>query len=202
MVAHSTLTGSDLHEVKGAASATANTVLMANGDGTTSFVDPTTLGAVVVETYATAYNASSVNPSLTDAPVVAGFSTVSSTTDVTIDTSGTITFNSDGVYFVTINATFGRSTSTGTAVIASRLLLNDVQLGYTQSTSLASITAVIPFQANIFRQFNSGDVLKLQIMRDSTGTNDGGMIATAITPSGWGDQPSYWVRVGKISGAE
>ena len=36
MVAHSALTGSDLHEPKGAAAASANTVYQANGSGSGS----------------------------------------------------------------------------------------------------------------------------------------------------------------------
>jgi hypothetical protein len=39
MAEHKNLTGADLHEVKGAATAAANTLLQANGAGTATFVD-------------------------------------------------------------------------------------------------------------------------------------------------------------------
>lgn len=200
MVAHSSLTGSDLHEVKGATSALSGTILKANGDGTTSFVDPLTLTNIELGTPATAYNSSNIMPSAVDTPIIAGFSTVSSSSDVTIDTSGTMTINTTGLYFLTFNHNFGRTTSVGTAIIASRLLINDVQFGYTQATSLADVQSSRPFQVSVIRPCVAGDVLKIQVIRDSAGANDGGFVAQNITLADWVDQPSYWVRASRVIG--
>lgn len=198
---HSFLTGSDLHEVKGAAGATAGHVYSADGLGSASFVHPTTLENVEIVNTISNFNSANISPSGTDTPLVAGFSSTVSNTDVTMDSSGVITVNTTGVYRFTFNLNFGRSTNTSTAIVLARLLINDVQFGFTQGVTIDSNASTRPVQIDVITQASASDTYKVQIMRDSAGQNDGGLRVIAVTDTDWQDIHSYWVRVSRIQGA-
>ena len=110
--AHSTLTGSDLHEVKGASGATAGHVYRADGAGSASFVAPSTLSVVTISSSLSNSNTSSISPSATDTPVTAGFSSTEANSDVSMDSSGLITILTPGLYELTFNCNIGRSNGT------------------------------------------------------------------------------------------
>lgn len=197
---HSTLTGADLHEVKGAAAASAGQVYRSDGSGSASFVSPTTLTNIQVTSTITNFNSSAINPSAADTPITAGFDSTVSNSDVSINSSGLITIATSGLYNLTFNCNIGRSNTTGTAIVATRLLINGAQFGFTQSAALATNTSSRPVQFNILRAFAAGDTIQVQLLRDSAGTNDGGFVPQLITLAGWGESPSYFVRISKILG--
>lgn len=197
---HSTLTGADLHEVKGAAGASAGRVYSSDGSGSASFVVPTTLANIQVTSTISNSNSSAINPSAVDTPITAGFDSTVSNSDVSMNSSGLITIVTGGLYSLTFNCNIGRSNSTGTAIVAARLLVNGSQFGFTQSSSLVTNTSSRPVQFNILRAFTGGDTLQVQVLRDSAGNNDGGFVPQLITLAGWGESPSYFVRISKILG--
>lgn len=201
MVAHSALTGADLHEVKGAAAASANTILKADGAGSASFVLPTTLTNVSVTSILSNSNTADITPVVVDTPIDATFSGTVSNSDVTMDASGLITVNTSGVYHVTFNLNFSRTAGAGTAILAARLLVNGSQFGFTQSVVQPDSVTARPVQITIIKPFTAADNMKVQIIRDSAGINNGHLDAQAITLADWGDVPSYWVRVAKWAGA-
>lgn len=198
---HSTLTGADLHEVKGAAGATANYVYAANGLGSASFVLPSTLQNLVLVNTISNSRSVDINPVVLDTPIDATFDGTVSNSDINMNASGVITFNTAGVYFTTFNLNFGRTAGAGTAVVAARLLLNGAQFGFTQVLRMDDAVNTRPAQFNIIRGYNAADQIKVEVMRDSSGINNGGLLSVPITPAGWGDVPSYWVRVSKWAGA-
>lgn len=199
MVEHVSITDPYIHEPKGASTAANGKVMKANGDGSTSWVFPKVLDNVVFNTLFNS-NQSNILPSAVDTPVIAGFSATVSNSFVTIDSSGTITCNSAGYYAIKFSYNFGRSTSTGNAVLAARVLVNDVQVGYTRSAVLATNNNSRYTEDVVYLDLNLGDVVKVQIMRDSSGTNDGGLYAIGITPAAWTDVPSFSVAVTKMEG--
>lgn len=199
MVEHVNITDPNIHEPKGASTAANGKVLKANGDGSTSWVSPKVLDNVVLNTLFNANN-SNILPSAVDTPIIAGFSSTVSNSFVTIDSSGTITCNSTGYYTIKFSYNFGRSTATGNAVLAARVLVNDVQVGYTRSAVLAANSNSRYIEDVVYLDLNAGDVVKVQIMRDSSGTNDGGLYAVAITPAAWTDVPSFSVAVTRMEG--
>lgn len=198
---HSALTGTDLHEVKGAAGATAGHVYRADGSGSASFVDPKTLANIGIASSLSNSNSSDINPSVLDTAITAGFSSTVANSDISMDSSGLITILTSGLYNFTFNCNIGRSNNTGTAILATRLLINGSQFGFTQSASLVTSTSSRPVQFNVLRAFSASDTIQVQLMRDSAGVNDGGFISQAITLGTWGDGPSYFVRASKIAGA-
>lgn len=201
MVAHSTLTGADLHEVKGAATASANTILKADGLGSAQFVTPTSLTNIQFSSVIMNSQTTDLLPVAVDVPISATFSSNANNSDITMASSGIITLLTAGVYFTTFNLNFGRSSGAGNAIVAARLLLNGSPFGFTQSMTLSDANAIHPAQFNIIRAYSANDTLQVEIMRDSSGINNGGLRGTAITPGDWNDVPSYWARVSKIVGA-
>ena len=197
---HSTLTGADLHEVKGAAGASAGQVYRADGAGSAGFVDPFTLSNIRLQSTISNFNSGSVTPGAVDTPVVATFDSTQSNSDITMSSTGLITIVTSGLYFVTVNCNIGRSNSTATAILAARMLINGIQFGFTQSSVMTTNTSARPVQFNILRAFSAGDTIQIQIMRDSAGQNDGGLVPQAITSATWGDSPSFFMRVSKILG--
>lgn len=201
MALHKDLTGADLHEPKGASTASANTILKADGLGATSFVSPLTLTNIQYSSVITAQNSSSISPTTLDVPITAGFDAGASNSDISINSSGVITILTSGLYTCTFNFGFGRTTASGVAILVARLLKNGAQFGFTQGTQLPSNLGVRPMQANLEMNLVATDTLQVQLMRDSAGVNEGGFVAQAVTDAGWSDVPSYWVRIRKVIGA-
>lgn len=201
MALHKDLTGADLHEPKGASSASANTVLKANGLGATSFVNPLTLTNIQFSNTIVASRSVNIFPSAVDTPVPATFDSNVSNADISISTTGLITINTSGLYEATFNFNFGRTTAVATAHLAARLLKNGAQFGFSQGATLSDQVNSRPMQANLEMALVATDTLQVEVMRDSSGANEGGLLAIPLTPVGWADIPSYWVRIRKIVGA-
>lgn len=199
MALHKDLTGADLHEPKGVATADSGQVYVADGSGSGSWTDllnsPPSLSPSLENK-----SSSSINPTAVDSPVDATFDTTVSNSDVTIANTGIITFTQGGVYFVTFNMNFGRTSGAGTAVVAARLLVNGSPSGFVQGMSLSDSTSARPVQFTIFRNFPAATNLRVQVMRDSSGINNGGLTATPTAAGGWDDIPAYWVRITKLNG--
>lgn len=198
---HSLLTGSDLHEVKGAAGATSGYVYSADGLGSAAFVEPSTLNNVEIVNTISNYSSADISPSATDTPIICGFDSTVTNDDITMDSSGVITINTSGLYRFTFNLNFGRATNTSTAIVLARLLINDVQFGFTQGVTLDSNTSIRPVQIDVIANATATDTYKVQLMRDSAGQNDGGLRIISVTDAGWGDIRSYWVRISRLQGA-
>lgn len=198
---HSTLTGADLHEVKGAAGATVGHVYSSDGAGSASFLVPSTLDNIEVVSTLSNFNSANISPSGTDVATICPFTGTLSNADINMDSSGTMTVLTGGIWRFTFNMNFGRTTNTSTAIILARLLINDVQFGFTQGVTIDSNASTRPVQIDVLGSFADNDTLKIQIMRDSAGQNDGGLRVIAVTDSTWADINSYWVRASRIQGA-
>lgn len=101
MPAHSALTGTDLHEIKGASSATINTVPVSDGAGTTPFVYINPRGTVTFADLATPYTLTAPTAYAKVAP----------------------TTTASGIGIEVTEATTARLTYTGTATIGCRVNL-------------------------------------------------------------------------------
>lgn len=193
---HKDIPDTQRHEAKGAATATAGQVLRANGDGTTSFAFLDIGGyEVVANGFSTA---ATQNPTAVDTPLQVEFGPTITTTNVTIASTGSITFNTTGRYAVTLFLRFGRTSGAGTAILLNRLLLNGTQLLRTNAIALTDTSATVPFSATVFINATAGDVLQLQIARDSAGINNGGLVRTVPTTLGWHHSPSASVVVSRL----
>lgn len=199
-VQHSNIADANRHENKGASTATAGQVLQGDGDGTTSFVNPSTLQNITIGSVLESQSLVSQGPTALDTLHQVAFAAASSNSDVSIATNGTVTLTTAGLYSITFNLNFGRTTNTGIAIMFARLLVNDVPTGFVQGVKVDTSVNVTPFNATILRKFNANDTVKIQLIRDSGGTNDGGLITLDPVLAGWANSPSAAIRVQKIAG--
>lgn len=203
---HKDIPDAQLHQIKGAASASAGQVPIATGSGTAAFgfLDwskvtnkPTASG---YESKLSSFSSVNQNPSAVNTPLKITFGPAQATADVSISAAGVITFNTSGNYLVDIFLRFGRSTSTGNAIILNRILKNGAQILNSNGLILSAATHTIPFSAAIPLTMAAGDTITMEVARDSAGTNDGGLFVVSPTIAGWNIVPSATVVVNKFIG--
>lgn len=203
---HKDIPDAQLHQIKGAASASSGQVPIATGSGTTvfGFLDwtqvankPTSSG---YQAKLSAFSGVNQNPSAVDTPLQITFGSAQTTADVSVSSAGVITFNTSGNYLIDIFLRFGRSTSTGNAIVLNRILKNGAQILNSNGVILSAATQTIPFSAAIPLTMAAGDTMTMEVARDSSGTNDGGLVIISPTIAGWNIVPSATVVVNKFVG--
>ena len=203
---HKDIPDAQLHQIKGAVSASSGQVPIATGSGTAvfGFLDwtqvankPTSSG---YQAKLSAFSGVNQNPSAVNTPLQITFGSAQTTTDVSISAAGVITFNTSGNYLIDIFLRFGRSTSTGNAIIMNRILKNGAQILNSNGLILSAATQTIPFSAAIPLTMAAGDTITMEVARDSSGTNDGGSFVISPTIAGWNIVPSATVVVNKFVG--
>lgn len=203
---HKDIPDAQLHQIKGAASASSGQVPIATGSGTApfGFLDwsqiankPTASG---YESKLSSFSSVNQSPSAVNTPLQITFGSAQTTTDVSISAAGVITFNTSGNYLIDIFLRFGRATSTGNAILLNRILKNGAQILNSNGLILSAATQTIPFSAAIPLTMTAGDTLRMEVARDSAGTNDGGLFVISPTVPGWNIVPSATVVVNKFVG--
>jgi len=117
---------------------------------------------------------------------------------VMVDGLGNVTFNESGIYLINGYASFERQgSSSGSAVIAFRTLINGVQAGATKVVELRQTETIIPYDLTIPINATAGDVLTWEIMRDSSGVDQGGLYSHTLL-GGWSNVPSATLSIYKI----
>ena len=203
---HKDIPDAQLHQIKGAVSASSGQVPIATGSGTAAFgfLDwsqvankPTSSG---YQSKLSSFSSVNQNPSAVDTPLQITFGSAQTTADVSISAAGVITFNTSGNYLIDIFLRFGRSTSAGNAILLNRILKNGAQILNSNGVILSAATQTIPFSAAIPLTMSAGDTMTMEVARDSAGTNDGGLFAVSPTIAGWNIVPSATVVVNKFVG--
>lgn len=203
---HKDIPDAQLHQIKGAASASSGQVPIATGSGTAAFgfLDwaqvankPTSSG---YQSKLSSFSSVNQNPSAVNTPLQITFGSAQVTADVSISAAGVITFNTSGNYLIDIFLRFGRSTSTGNAIIMNRILKNGAQILNSNGLILSAATQTIPFSAAIPLTMAAGDTMTMEVARDSAGTNDGGLFVVSPTIAGWNIVPSATVVINKFVG--
>ena len=210
MVEHVLIPDVDRHEPKHASTALAGQALVANGDGTTKFeflnYDSLSNVPAVAGYRQVLYSSSSAAsqaPSATNTPLQVEFGPNQVQTDVTLSSTGTLTFNTTGDYIIGLFMRFGRTSGAGAAILFNRLLVNGVQALNSNSLKLNDQDIVIPFSATLpIHVTGAGSTFKVQIMRDSAGINNGGLYQLSPSLAGWNTSPSSSLVVYKYLGNE
>jgi hypothetical protein len=147
--------------------------------------------------------ATSQQPSAQDVALDVEFGNAfgSGATPVQISNTGLLTFNEAGSYSVRVILQYGRIGSQSQANLHARALLDGVQYGNSISASVD--TAGILIASSITSTINAapGTTLKYQLVRDSSGSNAGGLFSSTITAAGWNFSPSASVVVERIEAA-
>lgn len=142
-------------------------------------------------------------PSAVDTPLQLSFGAAqgSASNPVMINASGLVTFNTAGNYAVRIKLQCGRTGATGTSILLSRLVLGGVQLGSAACVKLTQTDATTPTDSRVIMNPTAGQTLLVQIMRDSAGSNFGGVYPQIATVTSWGTAPSALIVISRLEPA-
>ena len=149
------------------------------------------------------YAFSTVNqaPSVLDTPLQVTFGAAQNTaTDpVMLDALGNITFNQTGMYLFNGFSNIERQGSSGgVSVLLFRALIDGVQAGVVKGFELNTTGVMFPYETTIVINITEvGTVLTWEILRDSSGVNQGGMY-THTASSTWDDVPSAQIQIFKV----
>ena len=117
---------------------------------------------------------------------------------VMINAAGTVTFNTAGNYAVRIKLQNGRTGATGTSILLSRILLNGAQVGSTAAVKMTQTDATTPSESRVVLNPTAGQTFQVQIMRDSAGSNFGGVYPQTATVAAWGIAPSALLVISRL----
>lgn len=117
---------------------------------------------------------------------------------VMINAAGLVTFNQAGNYAVRVKLQCGRTGASGTSILLSRLVLGGAQLGSAACVKLTQTDATTPTDSRVVMNPTAGQALQVQIMRDSAGSNFGGIYPQAATVTSWGTAPSALLVISRL----
>lgn len=142
-------------------------------------------------------------PTAVNTPIQVTFGAAqkSASDPVMINAAGLITFNQAGTYTIRVKLENGRVGSTGTSVLLSRLLKNGAAFGSPAAVKVTSSDVTIPTDSRVVFPAAAGDTLVVQFMRDSSGTNFGGLYPLAAAVTAWGTAPSALLVVSRMEAA-
>lgn len=120
-------------------------------------------------------------------------------TPLQLDAQGNITANETGSYQFVISLAVGRAGAAGVSCLYGRALLNTFQLGGSVLAELDNANVLIPFQFDIIVPMTVGDVLKIQIYRDSDGNNSGGLLQGLPNLAGWNNSETAVIAANRIA---
>ena len=134
----------------------------------------------------------SQSPTALDTPLQVAFGAAQGAPadPVSISAAGLVTFNVAGNYAVRVKLQCGRTGASGTSILLSRLVLGGTQLGSAACVKLTQTDATTPTDSRVVMNPTAGQTLQVQIMRDSAGSNFGGIYPQAATVTAWGTAPS------------
>ncbi len=122
----------------------------------------------------------------------------SSSDPVMINAAGLVTFNVAGNYAVRIKLQNGRTGATGTSILLSRILLNGAQVGSAAAVKMTQTDATTPSESRVVVNPTAGQTFQVQIMRDSAGSNFGGVYPQVATVTAWGTAPSALLVISRL----
>lgn len=118
---------------------------------------------------------------------------------VMIDANGLITFNQTGLYLINGYGSVERQGSSGgTAIFLFRFLVNGTQAGSVKAFHLDTPNLSSPYEITFpINITTAGTTASFEIMRDSSGTNAGGLYPHTNL-GGWSNTPSTEVNIWQL----
>lgn len=114
--------------------------------------------------------------------------------DFQIDALGAMLCNRASHYDMELGLQFGRLGNPSSSLVFGRVLINGVQVGGSVFAELDDSEDKIPSRFSASAQIEVGDIITVEIYRDSAGNNSGG-IFTATSTIGWNAAPSINVQL-------
>ena len=118
---------------------------------------------------------------------------------VMIDSAGLITFNETGLYLINGYGSVERQGSSGgVAILLFRFLVNGTQAGSVKAFHLDTTGVSTPYEITFpINITTAGTTASFEIMRDSSGTNAGGLYPHTNL-GGWSNVPSTEVNIWQL----
>ncbi len=120
------------------------------------------------------------------------------TGDMTINADGSVTCGTTGSYLFFTNLTYGRSSGVSFAEIFIRILIDGAQVGGSGINRFNNADTRLTKSVTFTQNLTAGDVFTMEIVRDSTGDDDGGLFVSNPTAAGWEDVPSSSIAIYKL----
>lgn len=140
-------------------------------------------------------------PSALDTPLQVTFGAAQGTSGdaVMISSGGLITFNETGLYLINGYGSVERQGSSGgTAILLFRFLVNGTQAGSVKAFHLDTTGVSTPYEITFpINITTAGTTASFEIMRDSSGTNAGGLYPHTNL-GGWSNVPSAEVNIWQL----
>lgn len=152
------------------------------------------LGSIVGR-LVTASTASQTPAGLT-MPLQVNFGAGGSTGAIDVNGAGTITANDDVTIALGVSLNVGRSNSTGIAQLLVRPVLNGSPVTEAQLIKINTDDNTDVYKFSDVFNMESGDSFYIEIMRDSGGADDGGLVSQS---SDWGSTASAVLSVVELS---
>lgn len=133
--------------------------------------------------------------------VAFGAAQFSATDPVMINSAGLVTFNQAGSYAVRIKLQCGRTGATGTSILLSRIRLAGTQIGSPAVAKMTQAEVIFATESRVVINPTAGQTFDVQIMRDSAGSNFGGLYPQAATVTAWGTAPSALLVISRLVAA-
>lgn len=130
-------------------------------------------------------------------PLQVEFGAAQANSNVSLAASGAVTCLISETYAVRIKLQIGRSGASGTSITFARILVNGVQVGVSQLSKLSTADSVTALDSRVLLPLTAGDILTVQIIRDSAGFNFGGLYA-ATSSHGWTLAPTALLVISDI----
>ena len=117
---------------------------------------------------------------------------------VMVSAAGLVTFNQTGLYLVNGMGNVERTGSGGVATLLFRPLVNGTPVGVVKGFDIGTSQSMMPYEITIpFYVSVAGTTFTFEILRDSSGVNDGGLY-DHVTASSWDNVPSANLQIWKI----
>lgn len=139
-------------------------------------------------------------PTAVDTPLQLSFGAAqgSPSDPVMINSAGLVTFNTAGNYAVRIKTQNGRTGASGTSILLMRILVNGTQYGSPAATRITATDSTVPTESRVVLNPTAGQTMSVQIMRDSAGSNFGGVYPQVATVTAWGTAPSALLVISRL----
>lgn len=202
-IEHKDIVDSERHEPKGVSTASLDEVYKANGSG------GGTWGGTIHEASQLGVerlldglsSAGSQEPTALDTPkqIEFGGAQFTGAEPVMIDSAGKLTINETGLYRIKVSLAVGRTGGAGSSSIFVRVLVNGTQAGQSIHFKVDTSDQFLPYSDEAWITLPAGTEIVYQVMRDSSGTNSGGLFAGDPTPVDWTSNPCAAIRVERLT---
>ncbi len=118
-----------------------------------------------------------------------------------VDAAGAITCLVTDEYTFRLRLSVGRESNPGEAQLYFRALVNGTPIGYSAAAIIDNQRTEIPITFEGVANMTAGDVLTIEMIRDTDGNNSGGLRAGVPNVSGWNPSPSALVTVTRFAAA-